>query len=100
MNECIHQMDSLQCALCSPPGGRSSQPSAAGSFVRVSSSTLYHLPECAEVNWDPAEAKFPGERTDMAAAEVKKAIGAGELTRGCRICGANADVPARGMGRA
>jgi hypothetical protein len=87
MAECRHGMDPSWCADCrSAPASRRSPDR----FVWIKPARLYHLPDCAEVLWDPSEAKRPGERMDVTAGEVRKLLSSGEFERGCLKCGARA----------
>lgn len=92
VEECIHQMATAQCAVCSP-SATTVAATHAGPFVWISPAPLYHLADCVEVDWDPTQAKHPGERFDLAHGEVRRMIEDGLLERGCRKCGANVEIP-------
>ena len=62
--------------------------------LRVDLPRGFVSPAClSEVAWDPSQAKHPGERFNLTAAEVRQKIASGILERGCMKCGANAGIP-------
>ena len=75
------------CADCRP---RTRAATAANSFVRIEPARLYHLPDCDEVTWDPAEAEQPGERVTLTREQVQRLLADGVLERGGFCCHADA----------
>lgn len=83
---CIHDMIHGTCGECDGPR----IVPASNVFVQIVPAKLYHLEECDEVTWDPAEAECPGERVRLTRAQVIAMLADGTLERGGFCCGANA----------
>lgn len=65
-------------------------PRSTGPFLWIKPAWRYHLPNWAEVLWDPSEARRPGERVDVTAEDVRRLLSTAELERSYLKCGARA----------